>query len=201
MDLQPPQGEVHAILNQIAQRQELIIGAVLFERIGRGACGTVYKATEDCTGKTIAVKIVKFETEDDKEKALKEARIHINLNHRNIVKLYKYYIKETFLIMHMEYFDGEDLINFILHGSVKGQQHCIKKTITQDLKSVLGYLHRQDLGHGDIHYSNVMVNGNGELKLIDFGSAGYDTFKIAYDRERAQSLYEDIEEVMPFKRL
>lgn len=192
MNLNPIPKQAREHFNKFLRHQELVTEARLIERIGEGAYGTIYRATENCSGDIIAVKVVRFDTDDEKEKSLEEAKIHITLDHKNIVKLFKYYMKENFLIMHQEYFHGEVLLNFLVRGWVWGQRHCIKKKIKEEMNSAIEYLHRQDLAHGDIHGCNVMVGCNGEVKLIDFGSADYNTIKIARDREKVQQLYRAI---------
>lgn len=192
--------EVLELSNELLRHQELTTEAWLTDRIGVGSYGTVYKAVENSSGLLIAVKIVRFDTVREKEKSIEEAEIQSTLDHENIVKLFKYYMKENFLIMHLEYFDGVVLLEFLCRGWVLGQRKCIKKKIIEGIKCGIEYLHNQNIAHGDLHNANVMVDCNGEVKLIDFGLADYNIFKIARDCEKAEELYQKIEAAKTFHR-
>lgn len=193
--------EARQVYINLIRHQELVTDARLIERIGKGSYGTIYRATKHSTCETIAIKIVRFETEEQKQKSLEEAKIHSSLDHKNIVKLFKYYMKERFLIMYLEFFHGVVLADFLVRGWVWGQRYCIKDQIIEGMNNALKYLHCQNLAHGDIHACNVMVRWNGDVKLIDFGSADDNIFKIAYDREKANMLCRDIETAKEFKKL
>lgn len=136
---------------------------------------------------------------NEKEKSLQEAQIHITLDHENIIKLLKYYIRENFLIMHLEYFHGVVLTHFLRRGMVFGQRECIKEKIEERLKNAVQYLHNQNLAHCDLHSRNVMVDWNGDVKLIDFGLAEHNMFKTGLDLEKAKRLYNSIQDAKSFE--
>lgn len=183
--------------SQIMKDQVLVNGVILIKWIGSGDFGRVYKAREIDTGKIIAVKMIRFK-EEEKYIVLQEARIQIKLIHENIVRLFKFYVRENNLIMHLEYFDGLSLFKFIVSGQIEGQKYCIKRRIINGLKSGVAYLHNRNILHGDLHYANVMVNCHGEVKLIDFGCAEVDAFNKSYDTEMLEKIYETILGAKPF---
>lgn len=166
--------------NELLMDQQVVRQAQLLELIGVGTAARVYKA-KATTGQIIAVKISYFaheegvecltqsELEELKQHMLMEPTIHRKLQHPNIPQLYDYYVSERAVIMHMEYFEGEDLWGYLSRERV-GQAKEIR-TIVEQLNSVLWYIHRNNVSHCDIHKGNILIDENWNVKLIDFGSA------------------------------
>lgn len=176
---------------EIERDQMLVSGANLLERIGVGDYGIVYRAREYGSDRTISVKIIHFK-EVDEEKVMQEARIHFSLRHKHIIRLYKYYVKQRSLILHMEYFNGVDLSFFIYSEQFNGKRYYVREKFLQGIESAFGHIHRHDIVHGDIHDSNVMVNCAGDVKVIDFGKAHHNVSKMSSDVQRVQILYDSI---------
>lgn len=170
-----------SIREQLLKDQQLVSCAKLLERIGNGSAGRVYKALATC-GIVIAVKIVPFcysislkvlnssKFEELESKAMNEGNIQAKLNHRNITKIFNVYTSQNCIILHMEYFDGQDLWPFLKERDFSlDKKHATK--IVNQLDTAIEYLHTMDVVHGDLHMGNVLVNDNHVVKLIDFGSA------------------------------
>jgi serine/threonine protein kinase len=108
----------------------------------------------------------------------KEVSILSNLNHKNILHIYKsgesiikkskkeekkvYYIIEEF----MQY--GE-LLNYIYLTNGFGETYG--RIIFSSLLDAVEYLHNNNIVHRDIKADNIMLNSNLEIKLVDFGFA------------------------------
>lgn len=167
--------------DQLTTDQKLVSGASLISEIGNGNLGRVYKARSDCK-RIIAVKIVPFctrkrakslnesEIEDLKCKALAEAVNHLKLDHCNIIRLVKVYSRIYSVIMHMEYFNGYDLLTLLRRKDWYIDKNDAEEIVSQ-LSSVLSYIHDKGIAHGDLHLGNVMVDESNRIKLIDFGCA------------------------------
>lgn len=171
--------------------QKLSEEATLLELIGSGAFGRVYKATDNESGREIAVKIIDFHHNERKLATLKEAKIHVQLKHEHIIELFMYYVNGTSLLLHMEYFCGQTTREYIrLLDEVRTEyaQNIIRK-----VKSALAYMHEMNITHGDLHASNVLVNSHGNVKLIDFGLASKPIIgrkeRMARDIKRACNLF------------
>lgn len=183
----------------IKKHQTIVSDASIEEVIGEGACGTVYRAREIHSGKIIAIKIVDYGNDSRKAAVLQEAQVHSTLNHNNIIKLFKYYVRDMSLIMHVEYFDGVELRKFVADERFNGKRHQVKNKIMEGTKSAIQYMQDSKITHGDIHDRNVMVNCNGEVKIIDFGFAEWGETKKLFDLEKASILYRMIQKMAPWK--
>ncbi|CCO37233.1 hypothetical protein BN14_11388 [Rhizoctonia solani AG-1 IB] len=58
-----------------------------------------------------------------------------------------------------------------------------------EVASGLAYLHEKETAHGDLKGVNVLVDGNGNAKIIDFGSTVMNHYSLAFDSERAQHIF------------
>lgn len=144
------------------------------KRLGKGACGeTLHIRDEDMDVDLVAKKYSPFLTEQDDEKLFQElldrfkdeARILFRLNHPNIVRVFNYFDyrdRKTSYIL-MEYVDGEDFLDFFRRNPSQ---------LARIFEGVIdGFCHLQSRGvlHRDIRPANVMVQGDGSPKIIDFG--------------------------------
>lgn len=177
--------------------KRLVSNATLEEVIGEGVFGIVYKAREEESGKTIAIKVVSYENENSESCILREAKIHSTLNHENIIKLYKYYLKDKTLIMHMEYFAGVNLWQFVFNSCFNGKRHRVKNKILRATESAIKYIHNLNVTHGDMNGRNLMVNCEGDVKVIDFGFAKWGETKKSEDINDARDLCFWIENMNP----
>lgn len=155
------------------KHRKIVSGATIEAVIGEGEFGIVYRGREIESGKKIAIKIVNFYNENGMEAVLQEAMMHSTLKHKHIVELLTGYISipDTSLIMHMEYFEGVHLSQFIADEQFNGKRHQVKSNILEGMKSAIQYMEDQKVTHGDLHSENVLVNLDGDVKIIDFGFA------------------------------
>lgn len=166
--------------NELLMDQQVVRQAQLLERIGVGTVARVYKAKAS-NGQIVAIKISYFadeegiecltpsEQEEVKQFVLMEPRIHRKLQHANIPRMYDYYVSERAVIMHMEYFEGEDLWSYLSRNDDIEAKEV--RTILEELYSTLTYIHRKNVSHCDIHKGNILIDENCNVKLVDFGSA------------------------------
>lgn len=142
------------------------------ERLGRGAMGTVYKATQLSLGRTVALKVLSPDlVKDEKfcEMFVKEARAAGGLNHPNIIQVYDVGDENGNYYFSME---------FAARGSVLEElqaQRQIPLTravkIIRDACAALDYAERKGLVHRDIKPDNLMVMEDHTVKLGDLGLA------------------------------
>jgi serine/threonine protein kinase/dipeptidyl aminopeptidase/acylaminoacyl peptidase len=140
----------------------------IVEKLGEGAMGVVYLAEDTHLGRQVAIKFLSdSEHQTYRARFLREARAVSTLSHRNIAVVHDY--GETpegqpFIVM--EYIKGETLSD-LLHSS--------SLTIIQSLEIVeavagaLRVAHGRGIIHRDIKPSNVIVDKDGEVKVLDFG--------------------------------
>ncbi|MCB0326403.1 MAG: serine/threonine protein kinase [Bdellovibrionales bacterium] len=110
----------------------------------------------------------------------KEAKVHAQLHHPNIIQLYDFIEYEDQYYIVMEYVEGLNLKEWMLHNKRKGQvlewQICI--SIILEILKALSYAHHlsidgshQEIIHRDISPHNILVSVQGSVKLSDFGIA------------------------------
>lgn len=174
--------------DQYKRDASLVKGATLIRLLNIGGSGRIYKAKDKNDGRIIAVKIVDYLEESNKEEAMEEPKIHSMLEHKNIIKLYKYYTKDNSLIMHLEYINGHDVFEMINMGIHVCREEA--KRISDEVLSALKYMHEKDITHNDVHDGNVMVSDDGDVKLVDFGCATFHASSKLPDILRAESICE-----------
>ncbi|KAG1147919.1 hypothetical protein G6F37_005167 [Rhizopus arrhizus] len=120
--------------------------------IGKGHFGTVYRALDLLSGKTVAIKQIdlKSSKKQDIKDMIQEAKLLSSLVHPNIVK-YEGFIQT------------QDHINIVLEYVENG-------SLLNTLKSFgLTYLHQQHVVHCDLKAANILTTKSGDVKLSDFG--------------------------------
>ena len=150
------------------------IGAYrVVERIGRGGMGSVYRG-ERATGDfqhEVAIKIIKPGLLSDRlvERFRRERQLLAGLSHPNIAQLYDGGETEggsPYIVM--ELVDGLPLLQWVeeKHPSADERQRLFR-----DICAAVGFAHRNLIVHRDLTPSNVLVTGDAQVKLIDFGIA------------------------------
>ncbi len=143
-------------------------------RVGAGAMGVVYKASDLKLQRTVALKFLPpgFNTSElDRERFLKEARIASSLDHPNIGVIHA--IEETsdgrtFIVM--AYYEGQSLAQRINEGSRPLSVADVVEIVIQIARG-LEQAHSHKIVHRDVKPSNVMLTGHETVKIVDFGLA------------------------------
>lgn len=142
------------------------------EKIGEGTYGVVYKAKENKTGNTVALKKVRLT--DDKEgvpaTTIREISLLKNLKHKNIIELQQVIYTETKLYLVFEY--AETDLKKYLDGLRKKKQGLTKQQVrsfSQQLTSAVAYCHSIGILHRDLKPQNILITETNEVKLADFG--------------------------------
>ncbi|HVE58734.1 MAG TPA: protein kinase, partial [Pyrinomonadaceae bacterium] len=145
----------------------------ILREIGHGGMGAVFLATRNDGefNQKVALKIVRqtiLDTETERH-FRREREILAGLNHPNIAHLHDGGVSasgEAFLAM--EYVEGENLLEF-----AESQKLSIEAKLKLFLKicAAVSYAHRNLTIHRDLKPSNILVNKDGEPKLLDFGLA------------------------------
>lgn len=143
----------------------------IVETIGQGGMGAVYKA-ERVAGnfnQTVAIKVIRpgVLSEALIERFQRERQILAELNHPNIARLYDGgEMDDGSPFMVMEYVDGQPILKWAEDGAVS---HDARIDLFLKLCSAVQFAHQNLIIHRDITPSNVLVNKDGDVKLIDFG--------------------------------
>ncbi len=163
------------------QKYNAMIGTMLNGRyillsiIGVGGMAVVFSAFDKETGNTVAVKMLREDSDDVREfpafksQFVNEAGALAKLSHNGIVRFYDSSLKSSPMFFVMEYVDGITLKDYMSRKRVLTQSETID--FSMQLLSILAHLHSKGIVHCDIKPHNVILMKNGKLKLTDFGIA------------------------------
>jgi serine/threonine protein kinase/Tfp pilus assembly protein PilF len=143
----------------------------ILEPLGEGAMGTVYLAEDTLLGRRVAIKFpsLKSDTHEHRARFLREARSVSELNHPGIATLFDYGQTETgrpFLVMELA--KGRPMSELMHDGQLNLERAV---NIVIDVATALSEAHARGVVHRDIKPSNVMIDDNGNVKVLDFGLA------------------------------
>lgn len=148
----------------------------IHEEIGRGASGTVYRATDGFGGREVALKIahphIFAGTEGSplaRKAWLNEVHLAGKLRHRYIVETFDAGINDHGAYLAMEYLPHGTLEPFTRPGQLKPVGEILE--IAYKCASALDYANRAGIIHRDIKPANLQYMGPGEVKVADFGAA------------------------------
>ena len=101
---------------------------------------------------------------------LREIKLLYKLNHPNIVRIYNYYTYESYQTGYiiMEYILGKTIDEYIICFEQQDRVRVLEKIFTQ-LINAFDYIESNNIIHRDIRCSNIMVDNEGVVKVIDFG--------------------------------
>jgi eukaryotic-like serine/threonine-protein kinase len=147
---------------------------ILEAEIGRGSFGVVHRAFDTKLGRVVAIKVPRkeiLESELDRERFVREARLAAALDHDNIVRVHE--------------IGGTSDQPFIVSAFIEGR--TLEKELAQrrfdfgeaaevvrTLADALHYAHGKGLTHRDVKPSNIMLDAEGTPILMDFGMARRD---------------------------
>jgi hypothetical protein len=153
------------------QAGQIISHYKVIEKLGAGGMGVVYKAEDVHLDRTVALKFLSPDTIEDpvgKERLIREAKAAAALDHPNVCTVYE--IGETVegVFLAMALVDGESLSDRIARRPLKLEEALdIAIQTAQGLQSA----HEKGIVHRDIKSSNLMINRQGQVKIMDFGIA------------------------------
>jgi serine/threonine protein kinase len=159
-------------------KEELTTGSTfagryqIIEELGRGGMGRVYKATDTKINEKVALKLIKLEIASDKktlERFGNELRIARKIIHKNVGRMYDINEEKGTHYITMEYVSGQDLKGFIRQSGQMaiGTSISVAKQICEGLSEA----HKTGVVHRDLKPSNIMIDQDGNVRIMDFGIA------------------------------
>ena len=149
-------------------------GNFLLEReLGRGGMGGVYMGRDKMLDRPVAVKVMLKEYGSDAEfveKFKREAQAAARLIHPNIAQVYSYGIADGMPYIAMELVAGGSLDQVMKNAGGATDIPRVMK-ICEQVAQALRCAADQGLVHGDVKPENVLLDSNGNAKLVDFGLA------------------------------
>ncbi len=144
----------------------------LIAPIGQGGMGMVFHAFDEDLERDVALKVLHQHLIDDHkqmERFRREARTHGQLTHANIVKVLDAYDYNHSLALIMELVEGCTLKEYARYRGVLDLGEII--TISQGALAGLQAAHQHEVTHRDMKLSNVFIDNDSTIKLMDFGLA------------------------------
>lgn len=142
---------------------------------GQGGFAVVYKKQDPQTGIMFAYKVLDpspFQGSDPetiRKRFIREAKKLLNYSHDNIVRAYDFgFLDKNSAYIKMEYIEGKNIFDYVKDNPLTTQQ---RTTLADEYVAAMSYIHSKADVHRDIHYSNVMVTVDGQVKVLDFGFA------------------------------
>lgn len=142
------------------------------DKVGAGGMAVVYRGLDRVLGRTVAIKTMLPQYANDQSFAARfkqEAQAAAALQSPYIVSVYDWGKDGDSYYIVMEYLRGTDLKSGIRrHGALDGKKVA---QIGSQIAQALSVAHRHDIIHRDIKPQNIMVQPDGNIKVMDFGIA------------------------------
>ena len=139
--------------------------------IGRGGMGEVYRADDLELRQPVALKfLTAFHADAGARDRLRaEVRVARQIAHPNVCRVYDIGESDGRLYLTMEYVAGEDLAALLRRVGRLGSERTIE--VGRKIAAGLAAMHARGIVHRDLKPHNVMVDDDGEIRLMDFGIA------------------------------
>jgi len=144
----------------------------IIEELGVGGMGRVYRAQDTKLNEEVALKLIKPEIAAERravERFRNELKTARKIVHKNVCRMYDFHEEGKILYLTMEYVRGEDLKSLIHRTKTLSIGTAI--SIARQVAEGLGEAHKLGIVHRDLKPGNIMIDKDGQAKIMDFGIA------------------------------
>ncbi|MFN9850631.1 MAG: protein kinase domain-containing protein [Planctomycetota bacterium] len=147
----------------------------VFERVGQGAFGTVYRAVDTTLNRVVALKIpraTRFASEADEERFFREASAVAQLDHPGIVRVFDVGRDEGIPYIVAEFIQGT-----VLSKHMEADRFDFRNAagLVMQVAIAIDHAHRQGIIHRDLKPSNIIIDQHDRPRVLDFGLAKSDS--------------------------
>jgi len=144
------------------------------DKIGEGGMATVYRGVQRSLNRPVAIKVLSADLSDNPsiiKRFKRESLIIAQLNHPNIIHVIdKGTTSSGRPVFIMEFVEGQTLSEIISDGVLTFNR---KIDLLIQVCKGLGYAHKLGVIHRDIKPANILIDGEGNARLLDFGIASF----------------------------
>jgi serine/threonine protein kinase/tetratricopeptide (TPR) repeat protein len=140
-------------------------------KLGAGGMGEVFLAEDTALSRRVALKFLPDSlcgVEEARQRFLREAQAAAALNHQNIVTIYEVAEHDGRPFFAMEHVDGKSLRDYCTEGKRTLDQLL---GLAEQIGEGLEKAHRAGIIHRDLKPGNILINADGNAKIVDFGLA------------------------------
>jgi serine/threonine-protein kinase len=144
----------------------------VLRRLGTGGMAEVWCAEDEVLGREVALKLLGSRYAEDpefQERFRREARAAASLTHPNIVGIFDRAEWDGTPYIAMELVNGRTLKDLVIQRGPMPVDVAIN--LTEQLLKALGYAHKRGIVHRAVKPQNVILDGEGQAKVADFGIA------------------------------
>ncbi|WP_404309404.1 serine/threonine-protein kinase [Neorhodopirellula lusitana] len=145
---------------------------IIEERIGCGGMGSVYRARHQLMGRVVAIKALTLRTRQDPASSLRferEIESVAKMSHSNVVAAFDARLQDGSLYLVTEWIQGKDLGEIVLERGALP----VAETLDIAIQAARGLAYAHSVGylHRDVKPSNLMLDVDGNVKVLDLGLA------------------------------
>lgn len=170
MSSRAPQRGREAVPSRQSQGLQTVGNYTLLEVLGQGTFGEVLLAVERHTRESVAVKVLerdKICDDDARQRLANEITILHRVHHANLLQLLEVIEDVDRIYLVTEHVGGGELFNYIVERGRLDEPEAAK--LFAQMVAAVDSCHRNLVIHRDLKPENVLLDANGDIKVIDFG--------------------------------
>jgi protein phosphatase len=157
---------------------EIFDGYKVLKELSHTSRSHVYLVLDEQNNQKAVMKIPSLELKDEErylDSFLLEEWVAKRINHINVAKPYESGRKSNYLYILSEYIEGQTLDNWFKDNPKPTLEQV--RNFTEQIIKALNAFHKQEMVYKDVRPANFMIDTNGILKLIDFGTVSVQGIK------------------------